>query len=108
MILQVSGRICWRSEEHTSELQSPMYLVCRLLLEKKKNQQKKSRGPQHHTASETTARTTVTHSVARAPRLGALCDVPGAALAGRPVFFFLKKRAPPESSPFPQPTAFPI
>src|SRR5437763_5804574 len=26
-----------RSEEHTSELQSPMYLVCRLLLEKKKS-----------------------------------------------------------------------
>src|SRR5437762_9960830 len=25
-----------RSEEHTSELQSPMYLVCRLLLENKK------------------------------------------------------------------------
>src|SRR5437764_2110527 len=25
-----------RSEEHTSELHSPMYLVCRLLLEKKK------------------------------------------------------------------------
>src|SRR5437879_8589721 len=28
-------RRCRRSEEHTSELQSPMYLVCRLLLEKK-------------------------------------------------------------------------
>src|SRR5437764_4507764 len=28
-----------RSEEHTSELQSPMYLVCRLLLEKKKEKQ---------------------------------------------------------------------
>src|SRR5437879_9423168 len=28
--------LCLRSEEHTSELQSPMYLVCRLLLEKKK------------------------------------------------------------------------
>src|SRR5437764_10788085 len=28
-----------RSEEHTSELQSPMYLVCRLLLEKKKTTQ---------------------------------------------------------------------
>src|SRR2546425_6356378 len=27
---------CWRSEEHTSELQSLAYLVCRLLLEKKK------------------------------------------------------------------------
>src|SRR5437762_9687892 len=30
-----------RSEEHTSELQSPMYLVCRLLLEKKKKQTKR-------------------------------------------------------------------
>src|SRR5437763_8716810 len=28
-----------RSEEHTSELQSPMYLVCRLLLEKKKKKE---------------------------------------------------------------------
>src|SRR5438046_8401154 len=27
---------CWRSEEHTSELQSLTNLVCRLLLEKKK------------------------------------------------------------------------
>ena len=30
-----------RSEEHTSELQSPMYLVCRLLLEKKKKKKKR-------------------------------------------------------------------
>src|SRR3712207_8685976 len=29
--------LCQRSEEHTSELQSRQYLVCRLLLEKKKN-----------------------------------------------------------------------
>src|SRR3990170_6546433 len=28
----------WRSEEHTSELQSPDHLVCRLLLEKKNNE----------------------------------------------------------------------
>src|SRR2546425_5469699 len=33
------GRQGWRSEEHTSELQSLAYLVCRLLLEKKKNKQ---------------------------------------------------------------------
>src|SRR5437762_5580499 len=34
---QTRSRNCGsRSEEHTSELQSPMYLVCRLLLEKKK------------------------------------------------------------------------
>src|SRR3712207_7736744 len=32
-------RAAWRSEEHTSELQSRQYLVCRLLLEKKKKQQ---------------------------------------------------------------------
>src|SRR3712207_8117196 len=31
---------CLRSEEHTSELQSRQYLVCRLLLEKKKNKMK--------------------------------------------------------------------
>src|SRR3712207_6947687 len=31
-------RRCFRSEEHTSELQSRQYLVCRLLLEKKKKQ----------------------------------------------------------------------
>src|SRR2546426_8224228 len=31
-----------RSEEHTSELQSPCNLVCRLLLEKKKNDTKKT------------------------------------------------------------------
>src|SRR5258708_22274867 len=30
-------KIAHRSEEHTSELQSPDHLVCRLLLEKKKN-----------------------------------------------------------------------
>src|SRR5690348_18141448 len=37
-----SASIRWRSvrsEEHTSELQSPVHLVCRLLLEKKKKKQ---------------------------------------------------------------------
>src|SRR5690348_17636774 len=32
----------FRSEEHTSELQSPVHLVCRLLLEKKKQKYKLS------------------------------------------------------------------
>src|SRR2546429_7197753 len=31
-----ASRLCQRSEEHTSELQSRLHLVCRLLLEKKK------------------------------------------------------------------------
>src|SRR5690348_18320987 len=33
----IGSRAQLRSEEHTSELQSPVHLVCRLLLEKKKN-----------------------------------------------------------------------
>src|SRR5437764_10590443 len=36
------AKISMRSEEHTSELQSPMYLVCRLLLEKKKKKKKQN------------------------------------------------------------------
>src|SRR5436189_771137 len=45
-----------RSEEHTSELQSPMYLVCRLLLEKKKK--KKQHKSQHNKESNKTIRWT--------------------------------------------------
>src|SRR5208337_172406 len=48
-----------RSEEHTSDLQSPMYLVCRLLLEKKKKTQKT-----HYSdhIKNTTKHVTVTHA----------------------------------------------
>src|SRR5690348_17391532 len=35
-------RLGQRSEEHTSELQSPVHLVCRLLLEKKKKKNNKN------------------------------------------------------------------
>src|SRR5205823_14029473 len=35
-LIAITGGLCRRSEEHTSELQSLAYLVCRLLLEKKK------------------------------------------------------------------------
>src|SRR5256885_6112802 len=35
----IDQNLCHRSEEHTSELQSPCNLVCRLLLEKKKKNQ---------------------------------------------------------------------
>src|SRR3712207_7737613 len=37
MVLNTMAEKGFRSEEHTSELQSRQYLVCRLLLEKKKN-----------------------------------------------------------------------
>src|SRR5258708_26904046 len=35
----IPAPLFFRSEEHTSELQSPDHLVCRLLLEKKKNKE---------------------------------------------------------------------
>src|SRR5258705_8368843 len=35
LFMQLAPRKDWRSEEHTSELQSLRHLVCRLLLEKK-------------------------------------------------------------------------
>src|SRR5574340_123963 len=48
----------YRSEEHTSELQSPKDLVCRLLLEKKKKARKK----------ETIIRVKMTNTKERTPR----------------------------------------
>src|SRR4051794_41493745 len=41
-----------RSEEHTSELQSPVHLVCRLLLEKKKRQQRRPHARERHSTRE--------------------------------------------------------
>src|SRR5258708_31952280 len=42
-----------RSEEHTSELQSPDHLVCRLLLEKKKNSRERQHNNYRHRAQKT-------------------------------------------------------
>src|SRR5258707_4509027 len=42
-IARVPGLFTTRSEEHTSELQSRQYLVCRLLLEKKKLDRERER-----------------------------------------------------------------
>src|SRR5258708_24364361 len=47
-----------RSEEHTSELQSPDHLVCRLLLEKKKTESK----PHHQTTTPQAPTTKRKHS----------------------------------------------
>src|SRR3989449_7943137 len=47
------GQLAGRSEEHTSELQSRLHLVCRLLLEKKK-QQKPPREHRVHNAGDKT------------------------------------------------------
>src|SRR3712207_7316374 len=44
----------WRSEEHTSELQSRQYLVCRLLLEKKKKNDSPRQSSNHYLLFDTT------------------------------------------------------
>src|SRR5258708_25649000 len=46
-------RLPARSEEHTSELQSPDHLVCRLLLEKKKLVQESPPDPGQHSHTHT-------------------------------------------------------
>src|SRR6266550_5862612 len=58
-----AGRVsspCARSEEHTSELQSRLHLVCRLLLEKKNNPKDKALDarlrPNHNAKSTTSIR----------------------------------------------------
>src|SRR5690348_18186161 len=49
-----AGMEPFRSEEHTSELQSPVHLVCRLLLEKKK---KNKNNTNTHVYTKTTTQT---------------------------------------------------
>src|SRR5258708_23039681 len=52
--VESTPEIMRRSEEHTSELQSPDHLVCRLLLEKKKIQQSEPDCLSAHTMNTTT------------------------------------------------------
>src|SRR5256885_5566199 len=58
-----------RSEEHTSELQSPCNLVCRLLLEKKKNKTR------HYTGRSTVNLRYGLDLAGRCPGLDTLCSV---------------------------------
>src|SRR5690348_18219083 len=63
---RANARIRQRSEEHTSELQSPVHLVCRLLLEKKKTKYRSTPPPHrstpHHLPSRLHAHTSVRQS----------------------------------------------
>src|SRR4051794_41244291 len=61
-------RMGFRSEEHTSELQSPVHLVCRLLLEKKKNHTPCRRPPPSPRPARPTAARKRTTSGTRAHR----------------------------------------
>src|ERR1022692_3550977 len=89
-------RSWWRSEEHTSELQSPCNLVCRLLLEKKTKQDKRndadvSVGSNSDAAAKRDAGRNVRVIADEAVML---------------VVFFLMIRRPPRSTLFPYTTLF--
>src|SRR6202165_1810540 len=94
-----------RSEEHTSELQSPEYLVCRLLLEKKKEIE--SGALTNALRGETRRLHNAMHCVSRSHKRThearlVTCDFPLVLFA----CFFLMIRRPPRSTLFPYTTLF--
>src|ERR1039457_4129364 len=96
-----------RSEEHTSELQSPCNLVCRLLLEKKKNctAMRPSERPRLEIILLTLEQMTTARveSISDCPRAAPIIPpIPGADI----LFFFLMIRRPPRSTLFPYTTLF--
>src|SRR6266571_438972 len=96
-----------RSEEHTSELQSHVNLVCRLLLEKKQ-----TRRPPSRAARESTVRTrrisgTADPNAAQVTLHSDDCSPHYAQNMDRLLFrFFLMIRRPPRSTLFPYTTLF--
>src|ERR1022692_3984515 len=95
-----------RSEEHTSELQSPCNLVCRLLLEKKKKQKNyylNISNIEHPLRVRTTSLQYTTTS----PHLTVFQTVPVVLVyCFSFFFFFLMIRRPPRSTLFPYTTLF--
>src|ERR1022692_2281615 len=96
-----------RSEEHTSELQSPFNLVCRLLLEKKKKKQwqKKDTITTRDSARATYA--CLRHSSPKPTQVSSLrIALIHTSLRLSFLFFFLMIRRPPRSTLFPYTTLF--
>src|SRR6476620_1625057 len=91
-----------RSEEHTSELQSRQYIVCRLLREKKKTE--RSRGTRSHSSTicppqSRMTRPSVLPALDRSRRLGSATDRARA-------LFALTLPRPPRSTLLPYTTLF--
>src|ERR1022692_3426485 len=96
-----------RSEEHTSELQSPCNLVCRLLLEKKKRAGRRgSCGGKRRLADEHFPENGPGIAVRGPGRSGETVQRTGPARRNLFCFFFLMIRRPPRSTLFPSTTLF--
>src|ERR1017187_4580421 len=97
-----------RSEEHTSELQSPMYLVCRLLLEKKPHLV--LRPEMHPLPMYSALHASKLPRPARPSHTTPMpSSMPAPTATHVPLFcFFFNVRPTPEFSPLPLPDALPI
>src|ERR1035437_4491571 len=93
----------YRSEEHTSELQSRQYLVCRLLLEKKKPGLTPRGQARHMRPSSSPATQRPSTMDEQSPQKILVVWSRTAILM---FFFFLMMRRPPSSTLFPSPTLF--
>src|ERR1022692_2335267 len=84
-----------RSEEHTSELQSPCNLVCRLLLEKKKNTHAEQRGAAQQRTTGSALGEGCLNDRIRGEEAGDRRDADDRQVA-EVYFFFFNHAAPPE------------
>src|SRR6516162_5292717 len=91
-----------RSEEHTSELQSPCNLVCRLLLEKKKNHGNAELDNNRFSMKRWRRAAPQRYCLRRSERTPPCVAKPFSSVG----FFFLMIRRPPRSTLFPYTTLF--
>src|ERR1017187_10548003 len=111
--VRITGRLVvfvhqCRSEEHTSELQSPMYLVCRLLLEKKNHNNKEYAAQQRADEGKTYRFTGKIECECKPPRFKGGLEPFLVIYLFVFIFFFFNDPATPEISPFSLHDAFPI
>src|SRR6202167_4262233 len=94
--------VCSRSEEHTSELQSPWHLVCRVLLEKKKGESSPDQS-----ANSSTSLPSASNSLEPSRMICAM-PPPASHALSIPQIFFFKNRAPTETYILSLPDPIPI
>src|SRR6202521_4524450 len=102
---EVKGTAIIRSEEHTSELQSPQNLVCRLLLEKKTGHGEVVKMRKSFSIILTVALVAIATPIAHAD---SCTEYTISCTQSSGSVFFLNDTAPPETSPLPLPAALPI